>query len=144
MSSSCSARITRTAISPRFATSTRSNTSSSDRWWSEDGLELEQQLAVLDGLPVLDVDRADDSLGLRLELVEELHGLEDAENLSGNDGVADVDERRSSRGRSAIEDTDHRRLDTRDAVRRARRDARSLGAVGIDARGDGQRQRGRG
>ena len=90
--SSCSARITRTAISPRFATSTRSNTFVLDGGRRQDRLDLEQELAVLDRLGVLDVDRADDACGLGLQLVEELHRLEDAQHLSGNDGVADVDE----------------------------------------------------
>ena len=57
------------------------------------GLELEQELAVLDRLGVLGMDRADDAGGLGLELVEELHGLEDAEHLARDDRVADVHER---------------------------------------------------
>src|SRR5688572_16211669 len=110
MPSSCSARITRTAISPRFATSTRSNMSLDDGR-RRDGLELEQKLAVLDRLRILGVDRSHDSCSLGLELVEELHRLENAEHLTGNDRVSHVDERRRPRARSAIEDSDHRRLD---------------------------------
>ena len=60
--SSCSARITRTAISPRFATRTRENTASLlDRRRREDRVDLEQELPVLDRLRVLDVDRAHDA-----------------------------------------------------------------------------------
>src|SRR5215467_13923246 len=83
MPSSWSARITRTAISPRFATSTRSNiVDALDGRRSEDGLELEQKLAVLDRLPVLRVDRVDHARVLGLQLVEELHRLENAEHLA--------------------------------------------------------------
>jgi hypothetical protein len=46
-------------------------------------LELEQQLAVLDGLRVGDVDPPDDRLDLRLHLVHQLHRLQDAQNLPG-------------------------------------------------------------
>src|SRR5262245_10069068 len=94
--SSCRARITRTAISPRFATSTRSNMSL-DGGWREDWLELEEELAVLDGLGVLDVDGTHHARALGLQLVEELHRLEDAEHLTRDDRVADVDEGRGSR-----------------------------------------------
>src|SRR5205814_6677121 len=75
--SSCSARITRTAISPRFATRTRLNMERTP----VQRLELEQQLAVLDGCAVDDMELADDPLDLGLDLVHQLHGLEDAERL---------------------------------------------------------------
>ena len=88
------------------------------------------------------MDRADDAGVLGLELVEELHRLENAEHLTRNDGVADVDERRRSRGRRAVEDADHRRLDARD---RRRGDAvATLGDVsglGVHVRRDGHRDR---
>ncbi len=48
---------------------------------------------------------------LGLDLVHELHGLEDAERLARRDDVADLDERRRARLRRAIEGADHRRLD---------------------------------
>ena len=47
-----------------------------------EALELEQELAELDGRAVLDVHRADDALDLRLELVEQLHRLEQTQGLS--------------------------------------------------------------
>ena len=77
------ARITRTAISPRLATRTRVNMEIRRGWPAVDRLELEQQLPVLDRLGVLDVDRPDDSLDLGLDLVHQLHRLEDAERLPG-------------------------------------------------------------
>ena len=45
-------------------------------------LELEEQLAELDGLAALDVDRLHPALLLGLELVEELHRLEQAQRLA--------------------------------------------------------------
>ena len=59
-----------------------------------DRLELEQQLPVLDRLGVLGVDPADDPLLLGLDLVHQLHRLEDAERLPDADRVALLDERR--------------------------------------------------
>src|SRR3954454_10925558 len=105
MPSSCSARMTRTAISPRFATRTRPNTSH-DRPAGE-RLEVEQHLAELDGLRVLDVDRADDRLDVRLHLVHELHRLEDAEGLSRCDEIPLLHEGRRLGCRSPIEGSDH-------------------------------------
>src|SRR5438067_13691785 len=100
MPSSCSARITRTAISPRLATRTRSNISGPSDGVEQapvDRLELEQQLAVLDGLRVADVDPPHDRLDLRLHLIHQLHRLQDAERLAGGDGVAFLHERRRAR-----------------------------------------------
>src|SRR2546421_12965817 len=95
--SSCSARITRTAISPRFATRTRVNISEAPLQRVErpavDRLELEQQLTVLDRLGVLDVDLANDRLQVRLHLVHQLHRLENAQRLPRGDGIALLDER---------------------------------------------------
>ena len=51
----------------------------------------------------------------------------------------DVDERRRSRARSAVEDTHHRRLDARDAVRR--RGDPGGGLQRLHARADGHRER---
>ena len=48
---------------------------------------------------------------LRLDLVHQLHRLEDAERLPGRDRVALLDERRRARLRRAVEGADHRRLD---------------------------------
>src|SRR6185436_3609055 len=100
MPSSCSARMMRTAISPRFATRTRLK---SIQWPSEHRLEVEERLAELDRLAVLDVDLLDHALDVGLDLVHQLHRLEDAERLAGRDGVALLDERRCSRLRGAVE-----------------------------------------
>src|SRR3954469_25030631 len=72
--SSCSARMTRTATSPRFATSTRENISGPlQSGETVDGFELEQQLPELHRLRVLDVNGAHDPLDVGLDLVHELH-----------------------------------------------------------------------
>ena len=91
-----------------------------------DGLDLEQERPELDRLPVLDVDRADAAVHVRLELVEELHRLEQAQRLAGSDDVADGDERRRARLRGAVEEPDHRRLDPSD-----RRRCRAVGSVDL-------------
>src|SRR6266516_3495423 len=154
-SSSCSARITRTATSPRFATSTRENIATAGPRTSlamsaieaataaparpsyarrpsttpddlsqrverttYDRLELEQQLSELHGLRVVDEDRADDAVDVRLHLVHELHCLEDAERLARADRLPLLDERRRARLRRAVERADHRRLDADQPVRR--------------------------
>src|SRR5579862_78555 len=111
--SSCSARITRTAISPRFATRTRSNIERP----AVQRLELEQQLAVLHGLGIANVDLADDAFDLRLDLVHQLHRLEDAEGLSRRNGIAFLDERRRTGLWAAVEGADHRAFDADEPVR---------------------------
>src|SRR6266545_489940 len=106
-------RMTRTAISPRFATSTRVNMptgSDADRAAVE-RLELEEELPVFDRLRVLRVNASHDALGLRLHLVHQLHGLEDAERLPRLDRIALLDEGGSSGFRSSVERPYHRRLD---------------------------------
>src|SRR6185312_3464464 len=90
---------------------TRGSPTSKADWPTVDGLELEQQLAVLDRLAVLGVDPRDEALLLGLDLVHQLHRLEDAEGLAGADGVALLDERRRARRRGAVKGADHRRLD---------------------------------
>src|SRR4051794_15188936 len=115
MPSSWSARMTRTAISPRFATRTRLNgiqRSAGQR------LELEEHLPEFDRLRVVDMDLPHHRLEVGLHLVHQLHGLEDAERLPRTDDVALLDERRRSRLGGPVERPDHRGLDTDDAVRR--------------------------
>src|SRR6478672_10146826 len=117
MPSSWSARMTRTAISPRFATRTRLN---GIQGAPRERLELEEDLSELDRLRVVDVDLPNNGLELGLHLVHELHRFEDAERLPRPDDVAFLDERgRSWLGRT-VERPDHRRLDADDAVRRLR------------------------
>src|SRR5947209_1267628 len=106
MPSSCRARMTRTATSPRFATRTRENISGLPlkRVQRRAGhrLELEQELPELDRLRVLDMDRAHEPRGVGLHLVHELHRLEDAQRLSRRNGVTHLDERRRAGLRRAI------------------------------------------
>src|SRR5215218_10979206 len=115
MSSSWRARITRTATSPRFATRTRLNGIERP---PEHRLDLEQELSELDGIAVPDVDAADDAVEVGLDLVHQLHRLEDAERLAVCDRRALLDERRRSGRRRPVERPDHRRLDADEAVRR--------------------------
>src|SRR5689334_4767515 len=90
------ARTRRTAASPRFAIRTRRNT-------VLDQFQLEQRLAVLDRLGVTDQHRADHAGVLGLELVEQLHGLKNAQHLVDGDGVALADERLGGRRGRAVE-----------------------------------------
>src|SRR5215204_5331171 len=124
MSSSWRARITRTATSPRFATRTRLNRIERP---AEHRLDLEQELAELDRVAVRDVDPADDAVEVGLDLVHQLHRLEDAERLAGKDRRSLLHERwRPGRGRP-VEGPDHRRLDADDTVgRRLERGRRDI------------------
>src|SRR4051794_25288982 len=130
MPSSCSARMTRTAISPRFATRTRENIATrrpvSQRVERppDNRLELEEQLAELDWLCILDMDRAHDPVDVRLHLVHELHRFENAERLAGPDRLALLHEWWCARLRCPVEGADHRRLDPDHPVGRRRRDRR--------------------
>src|SRR6059058_3257763 len=85
MPSSRQARITRRAISPRLAMRMRLNTRSAY-------FDLEERLAVLDCLPVLDEDLHDRALDLGLDLVHQLHRFDDADHLALLDARADVNE----------------------------------------------------
>src|ERR687897_1130256 len=113
MPSSWSARITRTATSPRLATRTRLNGIERP---PQCRLDLEQHLAELHGLAVLDVDPADDAVEVGLDLVHQLHRLEDAERLAGKDRRSLLHERRRSRRGRPVEGPDHRRLHANDSV----------------------------
>src|SRR5712691_11056363 len=126
--SSCSARITRTAISPRFATKTLVNISGPLNRVERpavDPFELEEKLAVLDGLGVPDVDRAHDPLDFGLHFVHQLHRLENAERLTRADRVAYLDEGGCARCGRAVEGADHRAFDPDQRVV-AGRDRRGL------------------
>src|SRR5262245_45314765 len=59
-----------------------------------EGLQLEEEIAVLDRLLVLHGDPPDAALVLGLDLVHQLHRLEDAQRLPRLDRIADLDERR--------------------------------------------------
>src|SRR2546423_15475836 len=77
--SSCSARMTRTATSPRFATRTRLKRIERP---AVQRLELAEELAELHGLGVVDGDRPYAPLDIGLHLVHEHHRLADAEPLT--------------------------------------------------------------
>src|SRR5689334_2298756 len=67
------ARCSRRPISPRLAIRILSNMPLFDQ---------EQRLAVLDRLPVLHQDRLDGTRHVGLDLVQQLHGLDDAQGLA--------------------------------------------------------------
>src|SRR4030095_9655525 len=88
MPSSRQAEMTRRAISPRLAIRIFLNTVS--RLGREsDGEEL---LAVLDRLAVAGIDGDDLALDVGLDLVHQLHGFDDAEDLALRDARADLRE----------------------------------------------------
>src|SRR5699024_8096354 len=105
MLSSRQARRMRSAISPRLAISTFSSMLSCLLWCSGND---EQGLVVFDRLFVVDQNGADGAAVLGLDLVEHLHGLDDAQRFAGTHRITDVDERLRVRRRRAVERTDHR------------------------------------
>src|SRR5919199_4277850 len=74
------------------------------------GVDPEEDLAVLHGLRVLDPDLPDDARELRLDLVHDLHRLDDAEHLSLRDARAHRNVRFRTGLRRSVERADHRRL----------------------------------
>src|SRR5690606_20460474 len=103
MPSSRQARRMRRAISPRLAMRIFSNMAAS--------ADHEQGLAVLDRLAVLDQDGLDHAAGVGLDLVHQLHRLDDAQALAAGDLLAELDQRLRARCAGAVEGADHRRLD---------------------------------
>src|SRR3954462_4994845 len=124
--SSRAARITRSAFSPRFrlrifetiyapplrptpgAGKARSSINPPP---GSCGLEAEQRFSVLDRAPVLDEDLYEASRFLRLDLVHQLHRLDDAEDLPLLHQRAHLHERRVVGGGGSIERADERRID---------------------------------
>src|SRR5687767_4357301 len=91
MPSSRQARITRRAISPRLAIRTFLNTAGPG---ALRGLDAEERLTELHRLPVLREDLGDLPGDVRLDLVHQLHRLDDAEHLALLHHGAHLDERR--------------------------------------------------
>src|SRR5438270_10997808 len=91
-------RITRNAISPRFAMRIFWNTSAR--------LDAEQGLPVLHRLPVLDQDLGDLAVELGLDLVHQLHRLDDAEHRALLHRRSDLDVVRRVGARRAVEGAD--------------------------------------
>src|SRR5689334_12929016 len=92
--SSRQARWIRSAISPRLAISTFSNTRSADD---------EERLAVFHWLAVFHENRLHDAGGVGLDLVHQLHCLDDADGLAFLDGLPHLDERLGVRRGRAVE-----------------------------------------
>src|SRR5262245_362043 len=131
MPSSCAVRITRTAISPRLATS--SFTAAASR------LEQEQQLAELGRVRILEADGPHHPGLLGDDLVEELHRLDQAERLARLDPLALLDERGLVRGGAPVEGADHRARDPDEPVL-----AVAVAGRAAAARGGAHRLAGRG
>src|SRR5262245_49602430 len=86
------ARWMRSAISPRLAIRIFSNTLAQD----------EERLAVLDRLPVLDQDRLHRPGRIGVDLVHQLHRLDDADDVALLHRVSDLDEGLRVGGRRAV------------------------------------------
>src|SRR3990172_6966913 len=131
----------RSAISPRLAMRILWNMAFSALLA---GLHEEERLAELDGLGVLDEDLLDAAGHLGLDLVHELHRLDDAEGLPLLDRVALADEWCRLGARGAVEGADHGRLDRHGAGGGF---SGALGALRLGQRGgrggDLRRDRGR-
>src|SRR6185437_1849945 len=95
--------MTRSAISPRFAT----------RTFSKDlrGIERDDVLAGVHERLVLDQEAHDDAPNVASELVERLHDLDQADHVTGLDRVALLDVRRRLRRRPPVEGPRQRCLD---------------------------------
>src|SRR5690348_1875987 len=75
---------------------------------ASDGLDTDEGFAFLHELAVLGQDRRHSAAHLRLDLVEDLHRLQDADHLARLDHVANLDEgRRAGRG-GQVEDAGER------------------------------------
>src|SRR5487761_2400870 len=98
MPSAWQARSTRRAISPRLAIRTFSSMSA----------DHEQRFVELDRLAVLGQDRHHGAGDVGLDLVEHLHGLDDADGVAGLHRLADLDERRRARTGRGVEGAHHR------------------------------------
>src|SRR5664279_527547 len=140
------ARWMRNAISPRLAIRILSNSLSAalaaaaleratKRFGSGDD---EQRLSELDRLPVLREDRLDDAGLVGLDLVHELHRLDDAQRGAFLHRVADLDERLGA-GRGRPVESAHHRAFHQVTVRSAWRRVGGQGRAG--GRRDGWRGR---
>src|SRR3569623_1399145 len=105
MPSSLQAWMMRRAISPRLAIRIFLNIAPP----ALARLDGEERLAELDRLGVLGVDLGDHPVDVRLDLVHQLHRLDDAEHLPLLDPGADLDERAGVGRRRPIEGADDRR-----------------------------------
>src|SRR5688572_13728774 len=96
--SSRQARMTRRAISPRLATRMRLY-----MLWLLPRVDLEQWLAKFHRLAVFDQAGHDLAGHLRRDLVEDLHGLDDADRALRADVISHLHERRRLRIRAGVE-----------------------------------------
>src|SRR5512145_234408 len=98
--------MTRSAISPRLAIRILRNIPAAA---VSVETEAEERLAVLHRLGVLRVDLGDHAVGVALDLVHELHRLDDAQDLPLPDPVPDAHVRRRIGGGRRVERADDRR-----------------------------------
>src|SRR5712692_6607510 len=105
-SSSRQARMIRSAISPRFAIRIFLNTEI-PTWLGR--LDSEQRLSELNRLAVLNEDLGNLPADFRLDLVHQLHSLDDADHLALSDHRAQFHEGRLVGPRRPVEGADERR-----------------------------------
>src|SRR5688572_10150729 len=98
------ARWMRSATSPRLAIRIFSNT-------NQASAEDEERLAVLHRLGVLDQHGLDHAVLVGLDLVQELHRLDDAQRIARLHRLADLDEGLGTGRGGAVERADHGRAD---------------------------------
>src|SRR5690606_17967924 len=104
--SSRQARRMRSAISPRLAMTIFSSMEECvSRWRTL--FDDEQRLVELDRLGVFDQDGLDDPILVRFDLVQHLHGFDDAERIANLDPGSDLNEGLGARRRRTVEGADH-------------------------------------
>ena len=127
MPNSRQARMIRKAISPRLATRIRLNTSPHPRVNTRSRATpvstLNSGWPNSTGCAVLDQHGDDPARDLGRNLVEHLHGLDDADGRFRPDVIAHLDERRRIGIGGGVERADHRALDHRDVRRPSARAA---------------------
>src|SRR5438093_10355974 len=113
--SSRQAQMMRRAISPRLAIRIFLNMDRrAARSCRRALLDLEQRLPVLHRLAVRHQGLQDLAVAVRLDLVHQLHRLDDADDLSLLHAIRDLDERTASGGARAVEGAHDRRFDEMD------------------------------
>lgn len=111
-------------------------------------LDLEKALAVFDRLPVFSEDFENGPLCFRLDLVHDLHRLNDADDGVFDDFSPNIDERLALRGRRAVKGAHHGGFDVGNpwlffwpAIGRSRRDGGCSGGRWVGRRCIARRER---
>ena len=123
----------RNAISPRLAITIFSNMNSLLR----ELFNNEQRLPVFDRMPVFHQNLFDLAAFVRLDLIEDFHGLDYAKGLTDGDRFADFDERLRAGRSGTVESADHGRFNDMAADLFFRRSSAAAGAGAARWRGMG-------